>query len=540
MTRSRFWISAGLLIAAMSAVQISSMLGETQTWDEGIHLAAGYRYLTSGDYTMNSEHPVLMKLLAALPLLPLQLKFEPAWLKLDEASAGFQFLYFNTADPDLILALARSVTVAMSLAFAAWIAIWTRRHFGMTAALLALGLFAFDPNLIAHGRYVTTDLAVAFFTFLAATLWIDCLILDQPPLWRVLLAGAALGAAVSSKYSALFLLPLVLLVGLIRKRWRDTAVVAIVAMAFVALLYSPELLRWRQTGLLRPRLGLRTATSRVLFFFAQRLGLPALSYFLGLESLAEHNLEGHQTYILGRVLDAGVWYYFPVAFLVKTPLATLAAIAGGVVLLYRQRKTNAFLALALAVPPVVFFALCMQSRIAIGHRHLLPVYPFLFVIAGWSLSRWRWAGFALVALLAVESLGIYPHYLAFFNQAAGGPVNGPKYLVDSNIDWGQDIKKLGRFMKQRQIPSVCLCVFGNVDLARYGVVSIDFPDRREDCHQFAAISVTPLYGVYNSRPDDYRFLRELQPIERVGYSIYVYDLRPRDASQERARPKMGE
>ena len=303
MTPKRFWIAACALIAVLGVVQVSSMLGETQTWDEGIHLTAGYSYLTTGDYSMNSEHPVLAKILCTLPLLVLHPVLDPAWLKMTQQESGLWFLYRNRVSPDVMLAAGRSVTVLMTLLFAAWIAVWTRRHFGPIAALIALGLFCFDPNIIAHGRYVTTDLAAAFFVFLASTLWIDYLV--APTMVRLVFAGLALGAAVSSKYSALFLIPLVVVAGLWRRRWAGTAAVLAIAFAFVVMVYAPELVHYKQLGLLRPKLRLETAVSRVLFFFAKRLGLPASNYFLGLERLADHNAMGHPSYLMGQISNAG-------------------------------------------------------------------------------------------------------------------------------------------------------------------------------------------------------------------------------------------
>ena len=166
----------------------------------------------------------------------------------------------------------------------------------------------------------------------------------------------------------------------------------------------------------------------------------------------------------------------------------------------------------------------MGSHINIGHRHVLPVYGFLYVLAGVGLVRFRWVAPVLVGVLAVESLSVYPHYMAYFNAATGGPANGPKYLLDSNIDWGQDIKKLGRYLKEQHIPNVCFTYFGHVDYGRYGVESRDFPKKPEDCDGYGAVSVTPLYGLY-AGPTDWSVLRKMKPMAKVGYSIYVYDLR---------------
>ena len=136
---------------------------------------------------------------------------------------------------------------------------------------------------------------------------------------------------------------------------------------------------------------------------------------------------------------------------------------------------------------------------------------------------------ALLTLSAAESLSIYPHYLAFFNFASGGPENGPKYLLDSNIDWGQDLMKLGKWERANHLPTICIAFFGNGDLQRYLTEARGLPETYEeqrDVDCVVAVSATPLYGLYMPR-DEYRYWREREPFTRIGYSIYIYDHRKR-------------
>jgi hypothetical protein len=178
----------------------------------------------------------------------------------------------------------------------------------------------------------------------------------------------------------------------------------------------------------------------------------------------------------------------------------------------------------------------MASNINIGIRHLLPIYPFVFVLAGATLAAWSGKRKAMVlgvlgAALVAESLAIYPHYLAFFNVLSGGPANGPNLLVDSNLDWGQDVKKLKRYMDRHAIPRVCMAYFGTADLDYYGLPYDTLAHERTEAEAMSrdcvlAVSATLLEGVY--LPDDsFAWLRERKPTARVGYSIYVYDLRTR-------------
>jgi len=505
----------------MAAVQVTTMLGETQTWDEGLHLAAGYSYWITGDYSINPEHPALGKLLATLPLVAMRAKFEPAWLKESPQRMGLYFLYANRLPADLMLAVARSTMVAVTILFGVWIALWTKRHFGPMPSLIALTLFCFDPNMIAHGRYVTTDVIAAFFIFLATTLWIDYLL--SPSALRLIFAGLALGCAVSSKYSALFLIPVLLLSGLFKRRWLGAFIVVAIAALVVFAVYAPEVFRFGQPERLLPHLSRKGAVAEVIGGVAERLNLPMWNYLVGVDRLSEHNLAGHQSYLLGQLSTSGWWYYFPVAFLVKTPMAVIAAFAITGALIWRVRE-NRFALWFMAAVGVIFAAFCLTSRINIGHRHLLPIYAFGYVLAGVVLARKPPLAIALAGLLVVESIAIYPHYLAFFNWAAGGPDNGSKYLLDSNLDWGQDLKKLRRYKDENHIEKPCLAYFGNGDLWGKLGNHQDVGGKLENLDCILAISATPLHGLYMN-PGWTKPLEGLKPIAKVGYSIFIYDLR---------------
>src|SRR5689334_9540695 len=180
----------------MCAVQIFSVRGETQTWDEAIHLAAGYSYWKTGDYRMNPEHPPLGKLLAAVPLLGLPLEevtHMPEWPTpegVGEFDFGTRFLYHNRVGADTLLFRARLMTILLTLVLGLAIALWTRAHFGPVAALTALALYCFDPNLTAHGRYVTTDMIAALTIFLSCASWWRYL--DSGKRADLVIAGAAL------------------------------------------------------------------------------------------------------------------------------------------------------------------------------------------------------------------------------------------------------------------------------------------------------------------------------------------------------------
>jgi hypothetical protein len=558
-----FWTAVGLLLVWMGYVQVTSVRLENQTWDEGFHLAAGYAYLRTGDYRMRTENPPLGKLLNSLPLLllnPDPHTDDPVWQVPDRMRFGRVFLYHNRLLADAILFPARVVTIFLSLVLALAVALWARRQFGAGVALLACFLCCLDPNLIAHGRYVTSDVIATLFIFLACAAWTE--FLNSRRKRALVAAGIVLGLALASKFTALTLLPVFALLYLIRWWQRAEGLSArhlvtslllagMIGALVIGVVYAPDTVRLfthppPPVERFADRGGLSGQLLSIIPFVKH---LPAHPYLLDLLDFAEHVRTGHEAYLLGQLRRHGWWHYFLVAFAVKTPLAVLLLTAGaavaGVGFLFRKRLLERLRAAPpqwtmVIVPPLVLFGVAMSGGHNLGLRHILPVYPFLFIavsaaVLGLASGRRRAlvAGLlvVVVSLEILESVKIHPHYLAFFNLAAGGPEAGPRYLVDSNIDWGQDLKKLKAYMLAHELPYVCLCYFGNASVRYYKVRERNIPGAQDlegranlDC--VVAISATPLQGVYVAA-NMYRWLRELQPTARIGYSIYVYDLRKR-------------
>jgi Dolichyl-phosphate-mannose-protein mannosyltransferase len=553
LARVIFWILLAGILAAAGAIEVRTALGETQTWDEGIHIWSGYAYLTRGDYSWNTEHPPLVKLVSAIPLLQLGLASPTAAGRSDgnQVEAGRQFLYANRRDADTILISARSANILLTLLFLGGLAWWTRRRWGWAAGICAAALCAFDPNLIAHGRYVTTDYPLTAFFFFACMLWVEYL--ESGGGKRLLLAAAAIAIAMVVKFSALLLAPpLVLLYVLcwirrpkefpVRRAIGAAAVVVAVTAVTVAIVYWPETLRSLRPGV--PRL--ETVVNQdnfigaTLAWLGQKFNLPAHDFLVGLSRVAEHNTGGHATYLMGLRSNTGFWYYFPVAFAVKSTLAALAAtllvaLLAAWVVWRRGWRSISPMALGLLLPPLIYFGLSMSSGINLGMRHILPIFPFLYVgIAAITATLrpgvWAIAPIAVLALVQVaECRSIYPDYLAFFNAAAGGPGRGPEYLVDSNLDWGQDVKKLRTWLAQHGTKRVRIDYFGNVIIPYYGIEEVGFPGPMDqagwdEIDDYIAVNATELEGVYSPLNTMAR-VRLRQPIAKVGWSVYVYDFR---------------
>jgi hypothetical protein len=498
--------------------------------------------LLTGDYALDPEHPPLGRVLATLPLLALHLdpKFDSqGWQRRDMVAYGRQLLYHQPrVRVETILLATRTPPILLTLTLTLLVAFWTRARFGPAAGLLAAALAALDPNLTVHGHLATTDFPAAFGAFLACVSFERML---RRRKWSdVVWAGLALGVALSAKYSALFLLPaFVIVVAMTERAGLDALkrMAGVFALSGVVLMLSFGTATFRMNY--APWVGgsprAEGAVTALLGNTAPRDYVIRHPLWRGLNITAGHQLEGHHSYMLGEIAEGGRRDYFPFAFLVKTPLGTLLLFALTLPLLRRMEWEPQ---LALMVPLVVFWSVCISSRVNIGLRHLLPVYPLMFALAGgWFATRARsiygratpaLVGLA-VALLAFESVRIAPHELAFFNLAAGGPANGPALLVDSNLDWGQDIGNLRKWLGARSPKDVCLVYFGLAERGHYGFpecglpTTVEIRSGYEPEHRWVAISATLLEGVYH-RPEWYAWLRERSPVARVGWSIYVYDV----------------
>jgi hypothetical protein len=565
-----FWGAIAVVAGVLATVQIRSIRQEAQTWDEGFEIVGGYQYLTTGEYRTSLENPPLERILAGAPLLLVRPDLKGAALDAhntmtSDVDAGVEFLYHNRVPADTILFAARLPMIAVTVGLVCVLAAWCRKRFGAAVGIVAALLFSLDPTVIAQGRYVKNDMTVTAMAFLAVMAWDWFLTTGKD---RALISsGLALGLALGSKYSAVFLLP-VFLVLYVLHEWRkfslarfvrSFAVVAALAAAVILVLYAPYAgaLVPRGRGSagqpLRDAVDQATAFGRGVAWLGSRLGWRSYPYLTGLTTFVAHGGGTHPAYLWGDHGASGWWYYFPFAFVVKTPVGTLAALALLIGLAaFRLRWKQIWAALskdparttelgpvpalawfAMLTPIVLYGALSAAGHVDIGLRHLLPMYPFFYALlaAGPLTPQWRFKGPVMAVILiatAAESLAAYPYYTAFFNVLVGGPKNGPKYLVDSNIDWGQDLKRLGRFSAEHGSPRMCISYFGTAPTWYYVPRAANFPTLAElrkgadlEC-EFAAVSVTPLEGVYVPE-QEFGWLRDVPPLKRVGYSIYVWD-----------------
>jgi hypothetical protein len=275
--------------------------------------------------------------------------------------------------------------------------------------------------------------------------------------------------------------------------------------------------------------------------FYEKMPLPMPSYFRTMQMQGFVSRLGHPAFLAGQHSTQGWWYYYFFAFLIKTPVPTLLLLIIAVVMLkkysFRPIGKDEFF---LIIPPaVVFIAGSFFTHTNVGLRHVLPVYPFIFVFIGKVVNlktmkpRITKAALVLLCLWYVfSSLSIYPHYLAYFNEFVGGPNNGYKYLVDSNLDWGQDLPGLQEYIVKNKINKISLHYFGTADPKYYGFgdaipVPYGFISGRinKSTAGVIAISATALQGVFDSYSHRYDWLKNnYKPITKIGYSIFVYNI----------------
>lgn len=517
--------AAGFVLLA--TVRIASTYGVfSHTFDELAHLACGMEWLEKGRYTYDLQHPPLARVITAL--LP----------KLFGAhGAGQQSLWdegvailMSQNDPSKTLALARAGVLPFF-----WIACWigfamARWIAGAASGVLAVVLISMSPAVLAHAGLVTTDMALTGM-LLAATysVWRWA---DEPTWPRAILMGAGTGIAVLAKLSAIPFLPSVAIVGcllwLISERPSSARLV--------------QLVRRRALG------GAAAATIAVLviwtgyrFSFGSVPGwtvwLPAPELFAGIQQVRHHDATGHLTFLMGKVNTVGWPYFYAAALAVKTPLPLLGLGIAGVAMAIFPRVWGARSSMLPAIVAGVAGYSSFFSQIRIGTRHVLPVTIALCVAAAccalWLLRRFesRMVPQLVVAVLvfsiAVSSIAAHPDYLAYFNAIAGSKPEA--YLVDSDLDWGQDVKRLAARLKEAGAQSVFFNQYAPGDLRRmYGMPEIRPLDVNGPQPGWNAISITPMkYGLFGDNRYAYDpgfefWPEQVQPVERIGRGILLY------------------
>ena len=545
------WLARAVALALVAGAigLVTSTYGAlSQTWDEPAHIGCGMEWLDRGTFTLEPLTPPLARVAAALgPWLAggHSHGIDDVWLE-GNAILGGGAHYVRT------LALARAGMLPFLL-LGAWVVwAWARRRAGEAAALAALALFLTLPPVLGHAGLAATDFplaatfAVALYAF---TRW-----LEEPGAGRAALAGGAAALATLAKFSALpFLalsLPLLALASVVgggaaarRERLRAAGRAALPALAAFALVVgagyrfaaAPLVAPGRpHPGIERRLRALGPLEPAALAALAAPVW-PPRAFVQGLRALPRRNREGHKAYLNGETFEGTRPAFFPEALLLKTPLPFLALVAGALawlVLAPRRRRDGRAWAPFLGAFAVV--AVAMAGRLDLGSRLVLPVYPLLAVAAGEALAalaaRGRAAALLAAALLLAQGVGTLrarPEFMAWFNALAGP--RPEERLVDSDLDWGQDLYALRDTLRARGVDSLVIAYAGSADLAAIPGLP---PSRDlapgERARGWVAISA---YRIAEGRARDrpplalgYRWIRAYAPVARVGRAMFLYHL----------------
>lgn len=566
------------LLLFCGVIAVFSIKKASLTFDEKAHIAAGYSYLLKKDMRVNPEHPPLLKNIAAVPLLFLDVNFpEQSWESVrpdiwwHQFDFGRDLLYRSGNNPHQMIFWARLPMIGVLLVGGVYIYLFAKKFWSQKEGLLALTMYALSPTLIAHGRLVNTDTGIGVATLVAFYYFLS--FLKNPSRENIILAGIGLSLAQVVKFTGVFLVPVFAFLGIVwvlikGDSW--TWLKKFIAVFLVAslLVYAVYLFHvWHYPGARQAE----DISNIIGFLFFDpyleqicrfKILQPVAQYLTGLAMVFKRGTGGNTTFFLGQVSAQKFPLYFPVLYLLKIPISfhilTLFALFSFLISIEKEqiRKPihstilcvkNNFISFSLFAFIIFYWGISLSGNLNIGIRHMLPVIPLtmLLVSRGTMIEalqprRRNLKYGALIGLLvwqAFSVIRVYPDFIAYYNTLAGGPEKGHFYAVDSNLDWGQDLRKLENWVTQKDIDKIYIDYFGGGDLKYYfkdKFVPWKCRDNPEEIQRpaFLAVSATQLQGGrakavrgFKEAATCYNWLYQEQLVEKIGYSIFVYYLK---------------
>jgi len=515
---------------------------DTPTPDEFVYVPAGLYHLQTGDLSFDPTNPPMLKMAMALPLVAMDVKLDLDPRSRDNRTGwgpwifGTSFMGLNRANYVDAFFAARLVIVALGVVLGALVFLRARELLSPLAALAVLLLYATMPPVIAHSALATLDLGVTLFLF--AGLYATARFAGTREWGWAALTGAMFGFGFAVKGTAAMLAPLVPV--LVAVQWSD----------------------WRRDGVRRFVLG------GVVMAMAAWIAILAAYGFQGFP-LPEPLVEGlrfqlaassegeYPAFLAGSWSKTGWWYYYLYALVLKTPLASLLLLAAGAVAVVRRRDA---IDLWIVLPPLLLtYLLSFHYAKDYGIRYLLPAFPFLLLLAGRGVDLLLRAdsgagarGRAVVAALLAWQLAACaiaaPYHLAYFNELAGGTDHARRLLLDSNLDWGQDLGRLKHYLDERGVRKICLGYFGHVDPRVYDIDYTLPPN--VPTPGLCAVSANFLGGypyaityagprILGVKAGAWSWFDRLEPVARIGSSIYVFDVTAEDVARLGASASRG-
>jgi hypothetical protein len=449
------------------------------------------------------------------------------WPAAESQIFGKLFVFGSGNDGERMMFLGRLPMIGLTLMAGALACVWGWKTGGQMSGVLALAMWSLNIIALAYGNLILTD--VGALLMMPAAIWAFSEYLQAPSKGRAVIWGVTTAGALLMKFSSVLLGPIFVGLGAVYfwryesqrdwRKWRTVGYAFLAGYGLVLLAYLPN---WE----LPPPISNQEAQLLQVPGWFQHLRSVLIpgQFFKGIGIAVSHASGGHPAYLAGEWRETGWWYYFPVAFLLKTPLPLIGLTGIGLTLGIRQRKTITFAQAVPWIAAAIYLLFAVMSSINIGVRHLLPMYVLLAVGVAQQLAqanrRLQLTTWVLTGWLAIEAIVAYPHYIPYFNQLTGGTANGYRYLLDSNYDWGQDAKRLKQFVTDCGIEHIYLDYFGT----QTEIEHLQIPNTRVNAEQakqvkqgWLVVSASQLM-----RPE-WTWLRESrQPTTRIGYTLFAY------------------
>lgn len=494
-----------LLLTITFIAQIYSASHDSQTVDEGVYISTGYTYFIDRGNKLNAEHPPLAKFIAAFPLIFIRPKITDVAKKFINENNQYAFanevLYNAGNNADKLIFWARIPFILITLLLGITLYLFTKKLFhSELAGIIALFYYSLNPEIIAHGHLATNDLLLTLFFFLTAICTYNYF--GRPNSKSLLLLILSLSAAIASKFTGLILAPILALIFIIqsylnkklaKKYWLDFLKTVVACFLLLTIFY----------------------------YF---VGLNIFDLLSGIA--IQFSRDGTSAYLFGHISYTGWWYYYPITFIIKTPITILVILA---IIIIKSKICDYKKYYILLLFPIVLFLASLFSRIDIGLRYLLPIYLFIFLVIGSIITSLVFKNiyfkisFAILCFWYLASfILITPNQLTYFNELVGGPKNGAKFLVDSNIDWGQDLKRLKKYLDASNISKpIYLSYFGTADADYYQIDYQKLANCPCQIQGIVAVSVTNLKLLEAS---NLNWLESYTPMDKIGNSIYIYNV----------------
>jgi len=509
---------------------LSFVISKSPTYDEPIYISDGFIYLKEADIEWMTEHPPLMKELLALPLLFMKVwnPFDDLNIKKDVGIWLFAEQFFSGNDFQKMVTASRIVVIFLSIILGIYLFIWSKELWGDIGGLLSLFLYCFCPNVLAYSSIATLDLGTAGFSFIYFY-YLYRLLKSHKKIF-IIPAGIFLGFALLSKFTSFLLIIITIFLMLLKFIIKDTKTK--ISNSQINPPYENTNFRKMQILFFISCFSLIVLISILVitinyglvfhkFFFE-----PYLNGFKKLSNISKRT----EFFFCGKTSFEGWYLFYLITYFIKTPLPTLCLLIASIIFIIKK-KVKSFDIFFLLLPIVCFFIFLTINKFSIRYRYILPAIPFTFLLIG-SLGSdktlinkisFKVPLIGLLIIYLINFKTIAPDYLSYFNELVGGPKNGYKYLVDSNLDWGQDLPGLKQFMEKRGIDFIYLDYFGSINPKLYEINYKPIPEEKLS-EGIYAISATYLQGLFVEKKNKYDRFKKITPIDTIGNSIFIYKI----------------